>query len=284
MGLMVRQRTFDQGTFKGMESQPSIPPEDGSSKGGGTQKACEVNGVAIETDADRLVSLTDLWRASGADENKKPAEWIRNKPSKEFVSALAANLKVGIPTLTKVRRGKHFAGTWAHWQIAMAYAKYLSPEFHQHVNEGFRQWQEEYKDPSLKIDRAIDRWKEIGKEDQWIKVRFDGQLQRKSLMATMADHNCRQMGAENPYKIVSTTGNLSVIGKTAKEFKEEKGLTKSATTRDHLESHQLAALNFFEAMTEKRIKDTAADGNSQCIECASEVGKVVKQAMSSLSA
>lgn len=247
------------------------------------QKAFEIKGMTVPVDSKGRVNLTSLWIAAGRPKSKNPDFWLKNASTREFISSLAAKSRSGIPDLLhKVNGNVPSRGTWGHWQIALAYAKWLSPEFHQYVNEGFRQWQEEEKDPGLKIDRALDRWRQLGKEEEWIKTRFDGQLQRKALCNTLSDHNCRPTERENPYAEITNSGNLAVLGKTAKEYREAKGLAKTVATRDHMQRHELAGLNFFEAMTEKRVKDTAADGNAQCVACAKEVGTVVKQAMRSL--
>lgn len=50
--------------------------------------------------------------------------------AKSFISLIAANLKQPEMAVWHAQRGRHGSGTWAHWQIALAYAKYLSPEFH----------------------------------------------------------------------------------------------------------------------------------------------------------
>jgi hypothetical protein len=51
---------------------------------------------------------------------------------------LAESLNVGISHLWNSEPGRHNGATWAHWQIGLAYAKYLSPEFHAWCNEVVR--------------------------------------------------------------------------------------------------------------------------------------------------
>jgi hypothetical protein len=86
---------------------------------------------------DDLLCLTDMWRAAGGDESKRPAEWLRQEGPQEFVRFIADNLNMGIDHIIIGERGKD-GGTWAHWQIGVAYAKYLSPELHAYVNQVFR--------------------------------------------------------------------------------------------------------------------------------------------------
>lgn len=93
----------------------------------------------VHLDGD-FVSLTDLWRAAGANPNKKPVEWLSHDGTKEFVSCVAATTKVAQDHFEAIRtvRGGNNPGTWGHWQVALAYARYLSPKFHVRTNEIIR--------------------------------------------------------------------------------------------------------------------------------------------------
>ena len=82
--------------------------------------------------------LTDMWRSAGSDENKRPVIWLRHDGPREFISYIAAELKVTEDHLVIAERGGRDPATWAHWQISLAYAKYLSPEFHMECNEIIR--------------------------------------------------------------------------------------------------------------------------------------------------
>jgi hypothetical protein len=86
-------------------------------------------------DDGALLCLTDMWRAGGADESKRPAAWLRHDATQEF----AAYLETVSPahSLVQTTEGRT-GGTWAHWQLALAYAKYLSPAFHAWCNEVVR--------------------------------------------------------------------------------------------------------------------------------------------------
>ncbi|WP_421958081.1 KilA-N domain-containing protein [Pseudodesulfovibrio senegalensis] len=52
-----------------------------------------------------------------------------------FINALVKELKCASQAqLVKITKGR-YGGTLAHWQIALAYAKYLSPKFHIAANK-----------------------------------------------------------------------------------------------------------------------------------------------------
>jgi len=91
---------------------------------------------AIREDGEFLC-LTDMWRAAGSDENRRPVIWLRQDATQQFAEYLAAEQKVTLDHLSRAELGRN-GSTWAHWQLAMAYAKYLSPEFHAWCNEVVR--------------------------------------------------------------------------------------------------------------------------------------------------
>lgn len=104
----------------------------------------EHNGVVIRnSDGGDFYCLTDMWKSCGADKSKQPYEWIR-KEGAQFIEFIEENLKPALGRFEGIRtvRGGDSAGTWAHWQIALAYAKYLSHEFHAQCNTVIRAFAE----------------------------------------------------------------------------------------------------------------------------------------------
>ena len=95
----------------------------------------EFNGVNIKFDDEQKVSLTDLWKAVGGTRSQSPNNWISLPESQKFVQAVARKLNTGLSCILETTRGRT-GGTYAHWQIALAYAKYLSPELHMFVKLG----------------------------------------------------------------------------------------------------------------------------------------------------
>lgn len=94
------------------------------------------NGVTIR-DRDEMLSLTDMWRAQGADPAQQPANWLASQEARRFLSVFAEIHNPGNSGVI-AKKGKN-GGTYAHWQIGLAYAKYLSPEFHMWCNTVVRE-------------------------------------------------------------------------------------------------------------------------------------------------
>ena len=89
-----------------------------------------------------MVSLTDMWRAAGSPRDRRPAEWGRSAEAGRLIEHIVDVAGMGISHsdifATKSSGLSGGGQTWAHWHIAMAYAKYLSPEFHVWCNEVVR--------------------------------------------------------------------------------------------------------------------------------------------------
>lgn len=114
---------------------------------------------------NKMWNLTEMHQAARSDPNKAPAQWLRHPQTAEYLAALVAKYgsqpyldmpprpeggRIGQVELRdwalqikdlaaqagliETRRGSN-GGTWAHWQIAVAYAKLLNPHFHLQWNE-----------------------------------------------------------------------------------------------------------------------------------------------------
>jgi len=77
---------------------------------------------------DGLYSLNDLHKASGGEERHKPVHFFANAQTKALIAELH---KVGISTF-KTTRGK-YASTYACKELVIAYAAWISSEFHLRV-------------------------------------------------------------------------------------------------------------------------------------------------------
>lgn len=104
---------------------------------GSNLPALTFNGVTVH-DQGEMLSLTDLWRAASSPESRRPTDWLALGSTIEFRAAVEATFNAGISGI-ETKRGGSAPGTWAHWQIALAYAKYLDPQFHMQCNAVIRE-------------------------------------------------------------------------------------------------------------------------------------------------
>lgn len=89
-------------------------------------------------DRGEMLSLTDMWKASGSPSGRAPPDWLVLPGTADFVNCVEASHNAGKSGIIAKKVGKS-GGTWAHWQVAMAYAKYLSPAFHVWCNKVVRE-------------------------------------------------------------------------------------------------------------------------------------------------
>lgn len=260
----------------------STEPKDNLPAKNQPQVAFVYGGVEVTYNDDRLINLTEMYKAATRPANQDPAQWVRGAGA-GFIADLAKSLNMGKSHVIKALRGKGVAGTWAHKQIALAYAKYLSHEFHRFVNDAFLEWVEEKADPALKAERAIVAFEKAGRPRDWIEHRFKGIDTRNSLTSTMKEHDCKVQGKVNPYAKITQEITRNVLGQTPKEIREEKNLPASAKTRDFLPVEDLISIECAEAHTRRLIQEKGAKGNSQCVEIGRRVSEAIGDAIRSLS-
>ncbi|MCB4825329.1 KilA-N domain-containing protein [Roseicella aerolata] len=93
-----------------------------------------------------MLNLTDMWQAANRPPNRRPSDWLALEETGRFRThagthasdaddlfapnaGLAGICHLDTDGLVATVRG-HQGGTWAHWQLALTYARYLSPPFH----------------------------------------------------------------------------------------------------------------------------------------------------------
>ncbi len=247
------------------------------------QVAFSYRGRDVLSNQDGLVSLTDMWDAAGSPADKEPSMWGQGAGA-DFIEFIVENLHLSRRHAFAVSREKAGRKVWAHRQVAIAYAKQLSNEFHAFVNEGFIAWADESHDPALKVTRAIEAYRRRGKDENWIEGRLRGVTQRRSLAATMKRHDCDASGEVNPFAEGARVITRELFGQEPHELRQSRGKPRSAGTRDCLNRLELARLHFAESEAENLINVRHASGNEECIEACRDAGRAVRLAIESISA
>lgn len=112
------------------------------------------SGAVIHMTGDRL-NLTDMWKGAGAPEGMRPDDWKKDAANRKFLDHISDVTNTPMEGIWKGTRGNGGA-TWAHWQIGLAYAKYLSPEWHAWCNSVVRERMEGKAAPADETIRRID--------------------------------------------------------------------------------------------------------------------------------
>lgn len=222
---------------------------------------------------DGLISLTGIFdraTALGISEGKQsPYEWSR-RDGQQFIDFVAENLNTAKCRIYKSKRGKG-GGTFAHWQIAMAYAKYLSHELHMQVNEAYARVKSA--DVTLAADIA-DR--ATPEKAEWLARRVSGVVARNQFTSTLSAHGVTGSG----YRLCTNAIYLPLFHGTASEIREKRGLPEKTNLREHMSAQELITTAFAEMLATDRVKARAVFGNERCaMECnraASDVAEMVR--------
>jgi hypothetical protein len=226
-----------------------------------------------------LVNLTDLWRRFGAIDNKNPYEWSR-KEGRNFIEAICRELITPRSRIYRSQRGRG-GSSLAHWQVAMTYLTYLSPEAQMLVNRIVKERIEEEADPELGVRRAIQRHtrrlKASGRSDEDVEKRLKTVAKRNALTSTLERHGvggCKDPN-RNGFAGVTNALYLGWKGKTAPDLRRELGVPAGGNLRDRLDGFDLDQLAFAEAMLERKVRLQNLYGAEECSRSAHSVGKAV---------
>lgn len=83
------------------------------------------NGIVIQFNNNAWFNATEAAQKF----DKRPADWLKQEGTKEYISALARNLRSDPESLLKTRKGKGKNGTWFHPRLAVSFARWLNPDF-----------------------------------------------------------------------------------------------------------------------------------------------------------
>lgn len=248
-----------------------------------------IGGQPLKTNTDGLVSLTDLYHVACqqglADGKLEPKGWaqaprakksgssgktsVSGGPGRDFIDFVAENLHVDAAHIYKTSKARmdRGGGTFAHWQIALAYAKYLSPALHMQVNEVYARVKSG--DVTLAAEIA-DKAKPA--DAAWLAKRVQSTVARNMLTSTLAAHGVGGKGFADCTNAIYK----NVLGGKKSEICAARGLRKSTNLRNVMSSEQLIATSMSELVASKRIDVVNARGNHACtITCDSAASSVM---------
>lgn len=88
----------------------------------------EYNGNAVTFqlgNGEVMANATDMAKPFG----KQPVFWLNNQSTKDFINELAKLRNLSLTDLVQVIKGGNNPGTWFHEDVALEFARWLSPAF-----------------------------------------------------------------------------------------------------------------------------------------------------------
>lgn len=236
------------------------------------QEIIQIDGLNIGVQpqsGEDFISLTDLARKKTDDPKIAIANWMRNRNTIELLGIWETvnnpdfkgiefdtfRKQAGLNSFTmtptkwinstnargiRVKRGR-YGGTFAHVDIALDFATWISPEFRLRVFQEYRQ---------LKADETS----RLNLE--WQKNRLFSALNYRVHTDAVKDslpENVSRKLARLTYAQEADVLNLAVFGMTAKEWRDNCP-GSSGNMRDHASATQLLVLNNLEAINAMLIR------------------------------
>lgn len=216
-----------------------------------------LGGQPLKTNTEGLVSLTDLFKAAqaaGAAKGKQsPYEWSR-RDGEPFIAFVAESLNTAQCRIYTATKGKG-GGTFAHWQIALAYAKYLSPELHMQVNQVYARFKTG--DVTLAAEIA-DKAKPA--DALWLAKRVQSTVVRNQFTSTLAAHGVAGKGFADCTNAIYK----NLLGGKKSEVCAARGLRKGTNLRNVMSVEQLVMTSMTELVAQRRIEVKNQRGNQAC--------------------
>ena len=152
--------------------------------------------------------------------------------------------------------------------------------------EPFKRWMaqvaaervDQMQDPELSIHQAMADYKRLGYSDNWINQRLKSIEIRKDLTDQWRLHNVEE-GVQ--YATLTDIIYQSWAGKTAKEYKQYKGLKKE-NLRDNMTNEELVLNMLAELSTTSITKAKDPQNLEENMQCAAEGGEVARVAREQL--
>lgn len=239
----------------------------------------KLRGQRIRRDKEGRICLNDIHEAAGFSKNQMPADWQRlPNASREIASVLKRVTgksrdwsKEEIKSVIYSVRGQG-SGTWAHENIALGYAAYLSPDLAVEIRDVFLRYRRG--DETLVSEVRANRERAVNTARD--EVRQHGKKVRRGFTDTLKEHGIT-LGWQ--YAQITDVTNQHLLGGTAKKLKRERGLPAKSSLRDHMPISELAFTMASEALAAERIEDQDARGYSSCRQETSLAAQSIKTAL-----
>jgi len=167
---------------------------------------------------DGLYCLNDLHKASGGDPNNAPAQWLRNKQTKDFLETMQ------ISTVKLEGRG---GGTYAEKKAVYSYAMWISPQFQSHVIDAY---------DALVTGQLEDAKREATRNTAKLEAPF--MTSAVKFVRDAAGKKSSHFHYSNEFNLI----NQVTLGMTAKQYRSENGIADNQHIRDTLTVLEIACI------------------------------------------
>lgn len=240
-------------------------------------KIIQVEGIVIgikQIDSQKYISLTDIAKKKNPEEPRFVIiNWLRNRNTLEFLGIWE---KIHNPKFNRVRfdtirlnaglnsftispskwieetnaigiiskSGRYDSGTYAHEDIALEFASWISAEFKLYFIKEFRRLKSE-ENERLKLGWDVKR--------ELVKINY--KIHTDAIKENLIPPEISSKDAKIIYASEADVLNKAMFGRTAKEWRDQNP-QKEGNLRDYANVSQLVVLANLEALNSEFIKDS----------------------------
>ena len=159
--------------------------------------------ITFQHGANVMVNATEMAKPF----DKQPYNWLRTQQTQEFIKELSATRKCVPTDLVLVRNGGDNYGTWMHEDVAMEFARWLSPKFaiwcNDRIKELLTQGVTTINDDDATIEKAMDilhkRLEQSRAEAQRLQMQNDIQDQQLRIQAPKVEYHDKVLASQSTY-------------------------------------------------------------------------------------
>jgi KilA-N domain len=239
--------------------------------------ALTIRGREIRVDESGLLSLADIWRASGHTKRKKPREWLDLATTRERIAKaypIVTGHRGPYPiadqrAVLRLRSGTDLS-PFAHPLVAIDYAAFLSPGLAVEINATYLRVKS---GDAILADEILAKANEDA--NRWAGTRAMSRATRLKFTGTLKAHGVGGYG----YADCTDAVYQKLFDGTAKTLKKNRGLAKNDNLRDVLSEAELSFLMAAEALGAERIEEETCDGNIECRVASAASAQAIRNAI-----
>lgn len=164
--------------------------------------------------------------------NKRPIDWLQNKQTEEFLNELAKVRKSTLADLVQVTRGGDNPGTWMHEDVALEFARWLSPAFaiwcNDHIKELLTTGVTTVAEDDAAIAHAMEilnrRLEQAKAEKQLLEAKTQEQERIITEQAPQVEYFQRVLSSESTYTVTQIAKEFGMGAETLNRKLREMGV------------------------------------------------------------
>jgi hypothetical protein len=236
-------------------------------------KTLDFNGIGIQFSADGWLNATASADALGKE---RLDNFLASSTYLEYASVVAKANSLEIGELKKARRGRYGSGTFLHPELAVCFARWISPDFAYWCDKQVPALLQKARNaPALAEQARTRKLQRLGRPESVIAKRNEGVANRLIFTTSLQRHGVAGSGFGDCTRAIY----FPLFGGGTDTIKQKLAVPDKGNVRDYMTGVQLATVSLAESIAAERIEKEGTYGNMACTQTCNQVGQAVAQAV-----